>query len=136
MYERDKTFEKFGKYSMKTIIAGSRNVQRDTNQIQEIIDTLPWKISEVVCGEAKGIDRSGKDWAVANKIPVKSFPADWDEYKKAAGYIRNRKMAKYADALLAIWDGKSKGTKNMIDEARKLNLTYHVVMTEYPMPTF
>ena len=48
---------------------------------------------------------------------MRVFPADWDKYGKRAGYLRNVQMAEYADALLAFWDGESRGTKNMIDEA-------------------
>ena len=53
---------------------------------------------------------------------IKRFPADWGKYGKKAGIIRNRAMAEYADALLAYWDGKSSGTRNMIEIARELGL--------------
>lgn len=56
---------------------------------------------------------------IGRDIPVKRFPADWDRHGRAAGPIRNCQMAQYADALIAIWDGKSRGTKNMIDEMNK-----------------
>jgi hypothetical protein len=59
-------------------------------------------------------------------VPLKIFPAQWSIYGKGAGYIRNREMAQYADALIAFWDGKSKGTKNMIDEAKKQGLIIKV----------
>ena len=55
------------------------------------------------------------------EIPIKEFPADWDKFGKSAGYVRNREMAEYCDAAIIIWDGKSKGTKHMID-----------IMFEYP----
>ena len=84
-------------------------------------------VSEVVCGEARGVDEMGKKAAQAKNIPVKSFPADWSKHGKSAGPIRNREMAEYADALVAIWDGKSKGTKNMIDTAKKLGLKVFVL---------
>jgi hypothetical protein len=53
---------------------------------------------------------------------VKVFPADWGRYKNAAGPIRNEQMAKYADALLAVWDWESKGTGNMVKLAQKYKL--------------
>ena len=56
------------------------------------------------------------------------FPADWDKYGKAAGYKRNGEMARNADALIAFWDGKSRGTKHMIDLAKKYDLQARVVM--------
>ena len=65
-------------------------------------------------------DTLGKRYAEEHDIPVMSFPADWNKYKKAAGYIRNQEMAQHADALVAFWDGQSRGTKNMIEIAEKI----------------
>jgi hypothetical protein len=64
----------------------------------------------------------GEAWAKNAGIPVKRFPADWHKYKRAAGFVRNVEMSKHADALLAIWDGKSAGTSMMIDIARRRGL--------------
>jgi len=65
-------------------------------------------------------DGLAEEWARENGIPIKRFPADWDKHGKAAGPIRNRAMAEYADALLAVWDGESKGTANMILEMHRM----------------
>lgn len=70
----------------------------------------------------------GEFWALHHDIPVKKFPADWGGLGKRAGYLRNEQMADYADALIAVWDGKSKGTKHMIDVATVKELkvfTFH-----------
>ena len=105
---------------MKLIIAGGR----DFNQGYIIYKVLYGLgndiINEVVCGDAKGADTLGAEWAHLHNIPVKHFPAKWDEYGKAAGYIRNAEMGEYADALIAFWDGKSKGTAHMI-KTMKMN---------------
>ena len=87
-------------------------------------DLVDWEITEVVSGKARGVDTLGEWWAKSGEkdIPIQSFPADWKKFKKAAGYIRNAEMAKYADALIAIWDGESRGTFNMIEEAMKNRL--------------
>jgi hypothetical protein len=114
---------------VKTIIAGSRELS-DPNTLYAALERITWEISEVVCGEARGVDAVGKSWAVANGIPVKSFPADWRLYGKSAGMIRNRQMASYADALLAIWDGRSPGTANMINLAKENDLKLFVYITE------
>lgn len=58
---------------------------------------------------------------------MKRFPAKWKEYGKAAGFVRNSEMADYSDMLIAFWDGKSKGTKNMIDNAKKKKVKVKVV---------
>ena len=57
---------------------------------------------------------------------VAYFPADWDKYGKAAGFIRNEQMAQNADALVVFWDGKSRGTKNMIELAAKYKLKVRI----------
>ena len=87
---------------------------------------------EIISGTAKGADTLGERFASNYGIKVKRFPANWDAYGKSAGYIRNKQMAKYAvsdggyGVLIAFWDGKSKGTKHMIDLARKHGLIVYV----------
>lgn len=73
---------------------------------------------EIVSGGAKGADALGEKYAKEKGYKLKRFIAEWDKYGKKAGILRNHEMAIYADALLAYWDGQSRGTKNMIDEAR------------------
>jgi hypothetical protein len=99
---------------MKVIIAGSRNLGT-LQQIKEAVTKSEFEITEVVSGRARGVDRCGEIYAELLHIPVKCFPADWEQYGKSAGYKRNQQMAEYADALIAIWDGHSKGTKHMIN---------------------
>lgn len=110
---------------MKTIIAGSRSIT-DYNVVKKVIKQSKFSITEVVSGTAFGVDRQGERFGHENKIPIKRFPAEWGEYGKSAGYIRNAEMAKYADALIAIWDGESRGTKHMIDLARSKGLKTYV----------
>lgn len=101
---------------MKTIIAGSRNI-KDLEIVECAIKSSEFKITEIVSGGARGVDKLGEEYARKNKIPVTKFPAQWDKYGKSAGYKRNVEMANYADCLIAIWDGESKGTGHMIDTA-------------------
>jgi hypothetical protein len=68
----------------------------------------------------------GEEWAARNNIPVELFPADWDRFGRSAGHRRNADMAARAEALVALWDGKSPGTKGMIDIARQRGLKVHV----------
>lgn len=115
---------------MRLIIAGSRGF----HELRELQAAVRWarkdwswpEIDEVVSGGAAGVDRLGELYAEEEGIPVKLFPADWGKHGKAAGPIRNREMAEYADALVAVWDGSSRGTKNMIDEATKRGLKVYV----------
>lgn len=114
---------------MKLIIAGPRDLPCSLFMIQTSISNAGIdraEISEVVCGMATGVDTMGKEWAKSHGIPVKPFYPDWKQHGKAAGPIRNRQMAEYADALVAIWDGKSKGTKDMIRIAALKGLRVYV----------
>jgi hypothetical protein len=109
---------------MKTIIAGGRDVT-EYFHLEEALESYRNDITEVVSGGASGADALGERYARGSKLPIKRFPADWSQ-GKAAGPIRNRQMAEYAEALIAIWDGKSRGTANMIEEAKKRGLLVHV----------
>ena len=110
---------------MRVIIAGGRD-NWNPQDVLTAIEESSFKISEVVCGEAPGVDTMGRRWAEWNGIAVASFPADWDKYGKPAGPIRNGHMAMYGEALIAVWDGKSRGTKNMIQQAEECDLHIHI----------
>lgn len=113
---------------MKTIIAGSRSIV-DPYELEYAMSFCDWEITEVVCGMAKGADTLGLRWAGKKDIPVKKFPAAWNKYGNGAGMRRNAEMAEYADALIAVWDGESKGTQNMIKLARNKGLRVLVYCT-------
>lgn len=117
---------------MKVIIAGSRDI-KDYQLLKMAIQKSELDITEVVSGGAAGVDFLGERWAREHGVLLTRFPADWSAYGKAAGPIRNGEMAAYVGkegALLALWDGKSKGTKNMIDQAEKHGLKFYVVISE------
>ena len=104
---------------MKTIIAGSRNFY-DFNILQNALTNCPWEITEVVSGCARGADTLGERWAFNAHKPIKRFPANWDRDGNRAGYIRNKVMSQYAEALVAFWDGQSRGTRDMIETMKSL----------------
>jgi len=120
---------------LKVIIAGTRSIE-DIQLIYNAIEDSGFEISEVVSGCARGVDSLGEQWAEENNISIKKFPADWKDletppvriktngygqYNALAGFVRNQKMANYANALIAITTG-SPGTKDMIDRAKKNGL--------------
>jgi len=106
---------------MKVIITGSRNgVSFD--DVLEAIRLSKFKLKLLISGTGRGVDRFGESYAIANSIPIKRYSANWEKYGKKARYLRNEEMFKEADALIAVWDGESKGTKHMIDLAIKRNL--------------
>ena len=74
---------------------------------------------KIVSGDARGADTLGAEYGTRHGIPVIHFPAQWDTYGKAAGFIRNEEMAEYGDYLVAFWDGASKGTAQMIQAMKR-----------------
>ncbi|WP_082406149.1 DUF2493 domain-containing protein [Achromobacter xylosoxidans] len=110
---------------MRVIVAGPRDFF-DLKTVQGAINASGFHISELVHGNATGVDADAGYVAEMRGLPVKVFPADWKTHGRAAGPIRNRQMAEYAQALVAIWDGKSRGTKNMIEQAKKSMLKVYV----------
>lgn len=119
---------------IKLIIAGGRDLNRSVGDIEnDLICTFGFsheETLEIVSGCAKGIDACGEAFADHCGFEVKEFPANWKEYKHAAGPIRNRQMAEYADALLLIWDGKSKGSANMKKEMERLDKEVYEVIVK------
>jgi hypothetical protein len=108
---------------VKVIIAGSRHMPSESYPlIGRAVVRSGFPVTEVVCGMAAGADALGHRWADAKELPVKEFPADWSRYGQAAGPIRNRQMAEYADALIVFIWGNSRGSENMrkqMEERRK-----------------
>ena len=117
---------------MKTIIAGSRTFE-DYNAFLSLLKSdstaqdMLRKTIEVVTGGARGIDTLGALYARSINLKVRIFHAQWGSHGRAAGPIRNKEMANYADSLIAFWDGKSRGTKNMILEMFKRRKPFHII---------
>jgi len=128
---------------LRIIVAGSR----DFRDYQLLSDTIMEFLTDkddidivdnpsqvkFISGTARGADVLGEQFAYTWGYDVIRFPADWNNLGRRAGYIRNEEMAKFAcengnqGMLIAFWDGKSKGTKHMIDLANKYGLEVHVV---------
>lgn len=120
----------------RVIIAGTRSF----NDYELLRDSCNNLLSEkqrthtvvVISGTARGADQMGERYAKERGFQLRRFPADWEQYGKSAGHIRNAKMADNADALIAFWDGESRGTKNMIDNARRKGLAVRVIQYQKP----
>ena len=120
----------------KVIIAGSREYD-DYHHLSTACDFLLSDVSpdlriEIVSGAARGADTLGELYAKERGYLLTRFPADWDTYGRSAGPLRNREMAEYADALIAFPIGKSPGTRDMIRQARQLDL--HVDYANHNSP--
>lgn len=104
---------------MRVIVAGSRTIL-DFDIVAGAIRDSKFPIRQVVSGGARGVDRLGELWATRAELPegFTIFHADWNKYGRAAGAIRNQEMADYADALILVWDGKSRGSADMLRRAK------------------
>ena len=127
---------------MRVIIAGSRDFNdyalligstiKYIKSLKELGYNTSREVLEIVSGTANGADKLGEKFATQFNLKLKKFPAKWNELGKRAGYVRNKEMAIYASedsdlgVLIAFWDGESKGTKHMIDLAKKQGLVVFV----------
>jgi hypothetical protein len=115
---------------IKVIIAGGRDFD-DFDALeaafQEFLKDYENKDVTIISGMARGADMLGVRIAEEYTLPLIKMPADWDQFGKAAGHIRNAEMARIGTHLLAAWDGVSKGTKGMIGVATKKNLTIKII---------
>ena len=129
---------------LRIIVAGSRTFK----DYEKLSDTLMEYLGSIdgsdlvddpsqvkfISGTARGADTLGEQFDYAWGYDVIRFPANWDTYGKSAGYRRNADMAKYASekngVLFAFWDGRSRGTKSMIDLGNRYGLEVHVIEFE------
>ncbi len=99
---------------MKTAIVGSRNIW-----VNDLSQYLPQNVTEIVSGGARGVDTCAKEYAKANGIKLTEFLPDYDKYGRSAPLKRNLLIIDYADCVIAFWDGKSRGTKFVIDHCKE-----------------
>ena len=108
---------------MKIAIIGSRNIF-----IDDLGKYSPKNVTEIVSGGAKGVDKCAKKYAENHNIKITEFLPEYSKYGKAAPLKRNIQIIEYADKVLAFWDGKSKGTKHVIDSCEKLGKKVTVII--------
>ena len=118
---------------MRVLVCGSRDFQAGTG-LFEALDMLHMEheLTLIIEGEAKGADTLAREWAEMRDIPVLKFPADWKKYGRAAGPIRNKQMLDEGkpDLVMAFPSNglkNSKGTKNMVEQARAAGITTIVI---------
>lgn len=121
---------------MILLVSGSRTITNYKLVEKAIFDihfqdsfNPPGKITRIIAGEAQGVDQLAKQMAHRHSFPYTGYPARWEQYGKRAGYIRNKQMLEEGkpDMVLAIWDGISRGTKNMIELAQQVGIETRVV---------
>ncbi len=109
--------------NMKLAIVGSRNLDKI-----EIEKYIPKDIDEIVSGGAKGTDSLAKEYAIEKGLKYTEFLPKYDLYGKAAPLKRNKEIADYADKAIAFWDGRSRGTKNVVELFKKRGKDVEIVL--------
>ena len=94
---------------MKVAIVGSRGIN-----VSNIGEYLPHECSEIVSGGARGVDSSAANFARESGIRLTLFLPEYQKYGRAAPIVRNKQLVDYSDMVIALWDGKSKGTLSVI----------------------
>ena len=104
---------------MKLAIVGSRNLT-----VENLDAYLPEGVTEIVSGGARGVDACARMYAQAHGIPITDYP----RYGRGAPFRRNLEIATHADALLAFWDGQSRGTRHTIELCRAAGMPFTVIL--------
>ena len=107
---------------MRIAVIGSR-----TLHLENLSDYLPEGTTEIVSGGAKGVDADAKQYALKNAIALTEFLPDYRRYGRGAPLKRSLQIIEYADMVLAIWDGKSRGTKFVIDQCQKKKIPVQII---------
>lgn len=100
---------------MKVAVIGSRGLS-----VTDLGRYLPENTTEIVSGGARGVDTSAREYALSHGIKLTEFLPEYTRFGRSAPLKRNITIIEYADIVLAFWDGKSRGTKFVIDNCRRL----------------
>lgn len=128
----------------RCIIAGGRDFNDHDLCMEKCKKILTNKENVVIIsGTANGADLLGENFATCQGYDLERYPANWDDldvipcvvkytkkgkpYNALAGHNRNQIMSIIADALILFWDGKSTGSKDMLNRMRKLNKPVRIV---------
>ena len=99
---------------MKVAVIGSRGLI-----VNDLGKYLPENTTEIVSGGAKGIDTCARNYALSHDLKLTEFLPEYNKYGRGAPLKRNLQIIEYADVVIAFWDGKSRGTKYVIDNCKK-----------------
>ena len=111
----------FKEKKMKVAVVGSRNIV-----VENIQQFLPENVSEIISGGAKGVDTCAEEYAKNNGIKMTVIKPDYKKYGKPAPLVRNKEIVKNAEFVVLVWDGKSRGTKFVLEHCEKINKPHKV----------
>lgn len=120
---------------LKVAIVGSRAI-KNYAIVKRVMESLPetFKFKMLICGKADGVDMLGDKWAKEQRLAIRYYTPDYDQFGQSAPLERNKVMAQQADVVVAIWNGKSRGTKHMITQSIKAGCRVFVAQPPDFMP--
>ena len=115
---------------MIVLVCGSRS-WTDKSVVWATLNSKLASIHRIIQGDCRGPDLFAREWAIAQSIPVESYPAKWKEYGRSAGFKRNQQMLDEGkpDLVIAYWDGVSRGTEHMLTIAKKAGVKVIAICT-------
>lgn len=108
---------------MRVAVVGSRSLS-----VSNLAEYLPDGVTEIVSGGAQGVDRSAREYARSHRLKLTEFLPEYELYGRAAPIKRNVTIIENADSVIALWDGKSRGTAFVIAECKKRAIPCKVYM--------
>lgn len=117
----------------RVIVAGSRSfynydvLEQELDKLFNENEEFAGKEIKIISGMALGADTLAVDYADNHKLTKILFPANWKRYSRVAGFLRNEDMLSLATHLIAFWDGKSNGTRHMIEIAKEKGIPVWVI---------
>ena len=108
---------------MKVAVIGSRGIS-----VENLGKYLPPETTEIVSGGSKGVDTSAREYANAHGIKLTEFLPEYNRYGRGAPLKRNITIIEHSDLVLAFWDGKSRGTKFVIDKCKEIGVPVKVFL--------
>lgn len=110
---------------MKVAIVGSRNI-RAMREVERAVEQSGFEVTEVISGGANGVDTLAEQYAQQHDLTLTVYPPDWKQYGRSAGYRRNVEIVLAADAVIAVWNGSSPGTRHTMNLATFYNKPLYV----------
>jgi len=120
----------------KLIVSGLRSCQRKDVVYAEISKYISeiGAVEEIIAGGSTGVATYAREYAEDMNIKYKEFAPDWEADLNAASFIRDTRMAEYGTHLLVLSNAVSKESRNLLNEAKKNNLTVKTVGGMESMP--
>lgn len=110
---------------MKLAIIGSRGLNK-----VDLDRYVSKEIDEIVSGGAVGVDRCAAEYAKRRSLKLTEFLPQYERYGRAAPIVRNKEIVDYADKVIALWNGSSKGTLSVIKYAQKTGKACEIILCD------